>query len=183
MKKYIPITEQPYCCVPACIQMILLRRGIPLKSQEEIGYDLGLIVPQRYKKLFGKVRTGKRPKDGWGTQTGKLIYSLNNFFRKNRINLKEERSFLIKSKEIKEFLKKNLKDKDIIVCFDYKNLYHKQRDSRGHVSIIENIENDIVTLIDPEYRVPKYRKVSLEEISKAIESHGEENGGGFWVIS
>ena len=76
MKKYVPITEQPYCCVPACIQMILLRRGIPLKSQEEIGYNLGLIVPQRYKNLFGKVRTGKRPKDGWGTQTGKLIYSL-----------------------------------------------------------------------------------------------------------
>ena len=69
------------------------------------------------------------------------------------------------------------------MCFDYENLYHKQGDSRGHVSIIENIEDDIITLIDPKYRVSKYRKVSLEEISKAIESHGKEKGGGFWVIS
>lgn len=99
MKKYLPITEQPYCCVPACIQMILLRRNMRLISQEEIGYDLGLIVPQKYKSLFKKVQMGKKPKAGWGTQTGKPVYSINNFFRKNKINLKKNVSSLLDQKK------------------------------------------------------------------------------------
>lgn len=181
MKKYIPITEQPYCCVPACVQMILLRRNIPLISQEEIGYDMGLIVPKKDKKLFKKVRTGKKPKAGWGTQTAKSIYSINNFFRKNKINLNEKHFFLIKLKEILKFLQNELKDKDIIVCFNYKKLYN-QGESGGHVSIVENIKGNYVTLIDSEYGVPKYRKVSLKRISAAIKFHGNEKRAGFWVI-
>ncbi|MEK9135401.1 MAG: hypothetical protein AAB451_03885 [Patescibacteria group bacterium] len=183
MKKYIPITEQPYCCVPACIQMLLLRRKLPLKSQEEIGHDLGLIVPQKYRALFRKVRTGKKPKSGWGTQTGKWIYSVNNFFKKSKINLKEEFFFLTKPKEIKEFLKENLAKKDIIACFNYQRLYNKAGDATGHVSIIESIEENYLTLIDPVYDVPKYRRVSLKKLAEAIQLHGKEKRAGFWVIS
>lgn len=181
MKKYIPITEQRYCCVPACIQMILLKRNIPLKSQEEIGYDLGLIVPKRDKKLFKKVRTGKKPKAGWGTQTRKPAYSINSFFRKKKINLKERYYFLTEPKEIKRFLKENLNRKDIIACFNYRKLYNKGGNS-GHVSIVDSIKNNHITLIDPECQVPKYRKVSLKQLSRSIKFHGGERRAGFWVI-
>lgn len=162
--------------------MILLRRVIPLKSQEEIGYDLGLIVPKKDKKLFKKVRTGKKPKAGWGTQTEKITYSINNFFRKNQINLKEKCYFLIEQKEIKKFLRESLNDKDIIVCFNYKKLYNKGGNC-GHVSIIESIRGNYITLIDPEYKLPKYRKVSLKQLSTSIKFHGREKRAGFWVIS
>ena len=43
--RYTPITEKPYCCVPAVLQMIQQRRGFDFASQDEIGYQLGLIVP------------------------------------------------------------------------------------------------------------------------------------------
>ena len=155
---------------------------IPLKSQEEIGFDLGLTVPKKDKKLFQKVKTGKKPSAGWGTQVGKENYSINNFFKKNKINLKEEYIFLTKPKEIKKFLENNLKNKDVITCFNYKRLYDKGGNS-GHVSMVENIKGNYITLIDLVYKVPKYRKVSLEKISKAIESHGKIRRGGFWMIS
>ncbi len=183
MKKYIPLVQQRYCCVPACIQMVLLRRNIPPISQEEIGYDLGLIVPQKDKKLFCKVRIGKKPLAGWGTQVEKENYSINRFFKKNKINLKSEYVFLTEPKRIKKFLKENLRNKDIIVLFNYGKLYRGKEGDSGHVSIIENITGNHIVLIDPEYDVPKRRIVTLEKMSKAIESHGKEKGGGFWVIS
>lgn len=182
MKKYILLTQQPYCCVPACLQMILLKRGLPLISQEDIGYDLGLTVPGEDKKLFRRVRAGKKPNAGWGTRVGKEIYSINHFFNKNRINLKEEYVFLTRKEEIKGFLKENLGVNDIIVCFDYKTLYGIGENT-GHVSIIESLKRNDLTLIDPLYKVPKYRKVSLKKLSKAIEKHGKDKRGGFWIIS
>ena len=180
MKKYIPLTQQPYCCVPTCIQMILLRRNIPLLSQEEIGYHLGLIVPKKDKKLFQKVRTGKKPRAGWGTQINKKRYSINNFFKKNKINLKEKYLFIGEPEKIRKFLKENLKNKDIIACFEYGKLYNTKSNS-GHMSIVESIKGDYITLIEPGRNLPKHRKVSLEKLSKAIKSHQKKEGG-FWMI-
>ncbi|MCK5044877.1 hypothetical protein KAR26_04095 [Candidatus Parcubacteria bacterium] len=182
MKKYIPLVQQSHCCVPACIQMILLRRNIPLISQEDIGYNLGLIVSEKYKSLFQKVRTGKKPISGWGTQVGRSIYSINNFFKKHKIDLKENYFFLCEPEEIRKFLKENL-DKDIIVCYNYPKLYDKKVEVWGAVAIIENIKGDCITLIDPGYTLPKYRKVSLKKLSEAIKIHGEARRAGFWIIS
>ncbi len=42
---YEPITEKEYCCVPAVLQMIQARKGLSYDSQDEIGYQLGLMVP------------------------------------------------------------------------------------------------------------------------------------------
>jgi len=162
--------------------MILLKRGFPLISQEDIGYDLGLTVPKEDKKLFRRVRIGNKPNAGWGTQVGKEIYSINHFFNKNRINLKEEYVFLTGIKEITEFLEENLGIKDIIVCFNYKTLYGTG-ESTGHVSIIESLKGNDLILIDPSFRAPKYRKVSLQKLSKAIEKHGKDKRGGFWIVS
>jgi len=180
MKKYIPITQQSYCCVPACMQMVLLRRKIPLLSQEEIGWYLGLIVPRKDKWLFKKVRTGKKPRAGWGTQINKKQYSINNFLKKKKIKLREKEIFITEPEDIRKFLKKNLKNKDIIACFEYGKLYNTKSKS-GHVSIVEKIERNYITLIEPGADLPKYRKVSLRNLSKAIKSH-EKRKGGFWMI-
>jgi ribosomal protein S24E len=69
--------------------MVLLRRNIPLMSQEEIGYQLGLTVPKKMKKILPKARTGKKPIAGWGTQAQKPKHSINKFFERNNIKLKE----------------------------------------------------------------------------------------------
>ena len=36
--RYEPITEKPSCCVPAVLQMVLKRRGLPCMTQDEIGW-------------------------------------------------------------------------------------------------------------------------------------------------
>jgi hypothetical protein len=44
--RYVPLTQQKWCCVPTCIQMVMIKQGIPLQPAELIGYELGLIVPE-----------------------------------------------------------------------------------------------------------------------------------------
>jgi hypothetical protein len=180
--RYIPLTQQPYCCVPTCLQMVLLRRKQRMMSQEDIGYQLGLTVPKSKKRLLPKARTGKRPDAGWGTQVGKPQYSINRFFEINNIPLKEEYITLQQIGNIKEWIAEQMKeDRDILVCFNHGKLYGGN--AQGHVSIIDSIENDIVILIDPESNVPKYRKVKIDKLTKAIEFHAERTDrAGFWII-
>ncbi len=162
--------------------MVLLRRKLPMFSQEDIGRDLGLIVPKKYTTLLPFARTGKQPSAGWGTQVREKKYSLNNFFTKRKLSLNE--SFVPPSLivHVKEWIKKQIKDdSDIIVCFNYGALYGG--DGQGHVSILDSISRACVTLIDPGGNVLKYRSVSLKRLVEAMDVHGEKNRGGFWLIS
>jgi len=36
--RYIPFTQQPYWCTPTSIQIVMHKLGLPLVSQEELGY-------------------------------------------------------------------------------------------------------------------------------------------------
>src|SRR3989344_8462290 len=86
---YVPLTQQRMCCVPCAVQWVLLRRKLPIFTQEEIGKALELTVPPKYKPLFEKnIRTStKEPRRGWGSHTkgGAL---LNNFLKRNRVPLR-----------------------------------------------------------------------------------------------
>lgn len=83
--KYTPLTQQKWCCVPTCIQMVMLRHRIPLQPAELIGFQMGLVVPEKDKKYFwhpAKLGTGKKPPAGYGTQAGKKEFSPNAMFKK-----------------------------------------------------------------------------------------------------
>ncbi len=176
---YKPIKQKPYCCVPASIAMILNRRGINCGSQDEIGYFLGLIVPREKTSLFKKVRTGKKPGAGYGTQVSKKQYSINHYFQKNNIPLKERYFPPEKIGNIKKFIISNIrKNNDIIVCFNNKKLHGKG--DWGHVSLVQEITNEDVFLIDP----TKFKiKVKLSKLIEAMKYHGKKNRGGVWLIS
>jgi len=162
--------------------MILDRRKIAHGSQEEIGYELGLIVPKEVVPLFTKVRTGKRPAAGYGTQTGKKRYSIDNFFKKNNIALKKIFYPVDTITGVDRFIIEHLKKRhDIMVCFNNKIL-HGIGDY-GHICLIQGISRDIVTLIDSERNVPKKRKVKLSKLIEAIRYHGTDKQGGFWIVS
>lgn len=162
--------------------MILDRRKIIHGTQDEIGYELGLTVPKESAHLFTKVRTGKKPIAGYGTQIGKKQYSINNHFTKNNINLNETYFLIEQIPNIKKFIISNLEKKnDMIVCFNYKKLYGKG--DWGHVSLIQQIDEGIITLIDPEKDVPKKRKVELKKLIDSMSYHGKEKRGGFWLIT
>ncbi len=179
---YKPITQKPYCCVPACVSMILNRRKIKHGSQEEIGYELGLTVPKEDAHLFTKVRTGRKPAAGYGTQVGKKKYSISKYFLKNKISLKETYYPPEKIKDAKRFISDGLKNNnDIIACFDNNQLYVVG--DGGHVSLIESISGNLAVLIDPEKGAPKRRKVEISKLLTAMKKHGKKNRGGFWIIS
>ncbi len=177
---YKRIKQKPYCCVPACMKMILERRKIKNNSQDEIGYELGLIVPKEKADLFSKVRAGKKPKAGYGTQVNK--YPINKFFKKYKIQLQEKYFPLSKIKDIKKFIEDNLKQgNDMIVCFDNK-VAHGFGDY-GHVSLIQGIKENAITLVDPSKKMPARCKVALKKLIAAIKKRGVKHRAGFWVIS
>lgn len=173
ISRYSHITQQPFCCVPACMQMVLSRRNLPLFSQKYIGTELGLTL------------TGKKPSAGWGTQVDKQEYSINAFFRKHNLPLQEEYLPVSKLESIAEWAATQISgDNDILVCFNYGLLYeNKYQTGQGHVCILDSIEKENAILIDPEESNRKYRRVKLEKLIDSMKLHGENNRGGFWIIS
>jgi len=157
--KYILKIEKKYCCVPAVLQMIQRRRSFKYASQDEIGFQLGLIVPQEKAHLFTKVRTGLKPQAGWGTQTNKNQFSINKYFKRNKLPLKLIKYNPKKIKNIYNFIINNLQDNnDIIICYNSQLLFNSG--DIQHVSLIQEIKNDKLIIIDPAQNVPKGRKVT-----------------------
>ena len=72
-------------------------------------------------------------------------------------------------------------DNDLIVSFNNKKLYGTG--DYGHVSLVQDINNNIAILIDPENDVPNERKVKLQKLIDAIKYHSKKKRSGFWVIS
>jgi len=182
--KYNLKTEKEYCCVPAVLQMVQERRGLEFSSQEEIGYQLGLIVPKEKAHLFSKVRTGRIPKTGWGTQTSKKQYSINNYLIKNNLPLELTIYNVQEIKNVSEFVIQNLmNDNDIIICYNSQFLFDDG--DIEHVSLIQEIEteNDKLTIVDPAIGVPKVRKTKLSRLIRVLKSHEASMLIGFWIVS
>ena len=182
--KYNIKMEKPYCCVPAVLQMIQERRGLEFASQDEIGYQLGLIVPKEKAYLFSKVRTGRMPKTGWGTQTSKKQYSINHYFIKNNLPLKLTIYSVEAVENVSEFIIQNLlNDNDIIICFNSQLLFGDG--DVEHVSLIQEIdtENNEMTVIDPAIGVPKIRKTKFSRLIQVLKSHKTSKLCGFWIVS
>lgn len=185
--RYIPLTQQRYCCVPTCIQMVMYRRNILLVPAELLGYYLGLIIPKKELKLFWNARTGKKPSAGYGTQIDKKEYNPNTAFKKLGIPLQMKLKLIDEFENITSF--KNYletiqeKDKDVIICYDYGTLFNI-KSHNGHVCLIDRIymdKNDI-RMIDPWYLVSKWRIVKINKLFKAMKFHGAEKSGGFWEL-
>lgn len=168
---YKIIDQKPYCCVPACIQMILYRRNLDVIEQEDIGIDLGLVVPKEEKYNFKNVPAGRIPKEGYGTRINIKKYSLNEFFKKRNLPLVSMYSAVNDIENVPEYIGQNISlGNDLLVCFRSSN-------NSGHASLIEEIDDDIVTLVDPE---PKIKKVSSSNLIKSVKEHNQF--GGFWLI-
>ncbi|MDD5290936.1 MAG: hypothetical protein PHZ04_02360 [Patescibacteria group bacterium] len=174
--RYIPFTQQPWCCVPTCILMIMYRHHIPLISQELLGYYLGLIVPQKDRKYFWRVAVGKRPPAGYGTRSYLKIYEPNKALKRLKIPLEIKFHPIDKFKNINDFsdflIKAEKQNKDILACFNYKKLYGQGNDG-GHLSVVDRVylKGSKVRLIDPGGNEPKWRLVSITELKKAMEGH------------
>lgn len=181
--EYKHISQKPYCCVPACVQMILHRRKLPILLQTDIAYDLGIILPPKDRHLLPKSYKGSKPKAGWGTRINLKKYSLAAFFKRQGYSLQETyysaKRFNSK-KQFKKFLSDNLKEKnDLLICFNYPSLY-RMKGSWGHASLIEEAKKKYVVLRDPNPKHKDARKVLLNDLLTVLKNH---HNGGIWVIS
>jgi hypothetical protein len=183
--RYVPLTQQPYCCVPTCIQIVMAKRRIPLISQEEIGYYLGLTVPKKDSKYFYSARIGKMPKAGYGTQIYKKKYSLNRAFNRLGIRLKASYKLIDDFRTIDTFKKylKSIEKLDVLACFDYGALYNTDY-HHGHVCVVDKVylNKHSVRLIDPEHNVPKWRTVTIRKLFESMKEHGTGKSAGFWEL-
>lgn len=184
--KYIPLTQQRWCCVPTCIQIVMLRYNIPLISAELIGYELGLIVPRIGVKLFWNPRTGRKPKSGFGTQKDKPQYGPNKFFKKYNIPFKMRWDLISKFKDYRSFLNylnEIQETQNILICFDWGTLF-KSKYHGGHVCLIDKIymEKELIRIVDPEQNAPKWRIIKMKKLFEAMKFHTNKNSGGFWEI-
>jgi len=186
--RYIPLTQQKSCCVPTCIQMVMLRHDISLMPAEELGYYLGLIVHPDKADLFYNVRTSKKkPPAGYGTRIYDPRFRPNKVFKKLHLPM----SLTIKPiskfnspREVQEYLKTaESNDKDILLCFNHGALINDPSKDRGHVCVFDRLIRNNIRIIDPSPDQPKWRSVSVNKMFRAMRKHGEKRSGGFWELS
>lgn len=187
--RYIPLSQQPYLCVPTCIQMVMYRNGIPLIPAEEIGYHLGLTVPPNVAKSFYQPRISEEPpvNSGYGTQIQTSQYDPNRAFEELGIPLQftKKLSSLIKNVDemMNELLRLEDTDIDVLFCFNAGVLYSGEyRAFTGHVVVFDRIIDGKIRLVDPDATQPKWRTVKASTLFDAIQAHGDENFGGIWYL-
>ncbi len=180
--KYKHVSQKPYGCVPACVQMILWRRKILKPPLADIAYDLGIVLPPGNRHLWPKSDGGRKPKAGWGTRLNLKKYSLPQFFKRRNYPLQatfRPAEKLKSTKQFKKFLSENIKkSNDLLVCFNYPKLYHLAG-SWGHASLVERANQKYVNLRDP---IPQYqaaRRILPTDLLAALKNHYR---GGIWVI-
>ena len=191
--RYIPFSQQPYCCVPTSIQMVMYRHGIPLIPAEELGYYLGLTVPKEASKFFWHVRTGKRLKSsfrpiaGYGTQIYERGYEPNKVFKKLGIPLTMELKPIEYFKKFSEFLEYlsilSHHDFDVLMCFHHGTLVNDKTKDNGHVVVLDKIylKDNTIRFVDPT-RGPKWKIVTMKKMYNAMKAHANGKIAGFWEL-
>lgn len=178
--KYLKVTQKDYCCVGACLEMILKRHGITDYDQERIAYELGLIVPPHLASNFRYARTGKKPSAGYGTQIQEPQYSIGHFFKKHNLHFAQKYYYITSIKEAEKFLNRN-NEQDILIIAHCGTLYGSPDADWGHAVLLDHINGDQVTI--QENSSKKDREIiALSQLLCAIETHGQKNGAGFYLI-
>lgn len=189
--RYIPLTQQNSCCVPTCIQMVMLRNSIPLLSAEELGYHLGLTIHPSRAHLFYNARVSEvRPPAGYGTQISQPKFFPNRVFKKFGIPLKMSWLLIDRFKTLESF-KEYLREvessgNDVLLCFDWLSLFDPQNtDHWGHVCVLDRVylDKNELRMINPSPDQPKWNTVRINTMYEAMKFHGKEKSGGFWQLA
>lgn len=185
--RYIPFTQQPSCCVPTSIQMIMYRNDIPLIPAEELGWHLGLTVKPERENLFYKARVSDTPPpSGYGTQIYNSEYEPNKIFKKLGIPLTFEFkpvSGFSDDKQLADFISKiEAEDMDALLCFNHGALVDNPEKDWGHVCVFDRVLNDEIRIVDASPEHPKWRNVKISKMFGAMQKHGVAKSAGVWVF-
>lgn len=144
--------SRDFLCVPACINMILRRRGLTAFDQLELAVELGLVVPSERAADFPGARVSDEEQE-WGVHPQQPQYSLRGFLLRQEMPL--EHKFIhwreVPSSAHIDFVVSHLDaGNDVIVGFDYKVVFSAGGHS-GHVSLVlsSNPMTETMELLDP----------------------------------
>lgn len=184
--RYEHISQKPYCCVPACVQMILKRRRLRKSPcQADIAYDLGVQLPRGAKHLLPRYHKGNPKTGGGGTRIRIKKYSLGRFFKQRGYALGVKHYLgtgFLSEDQFRNFLKENRRlNNDILVCYNAPILTCMEG-TWGHASLIESVRGDHVILRDPSPWQKAGRRIPLGLLFSALQRYGHYIGG-VWVIS
>jgi hypothetical protein len=184
--RYIPFTQQDYCCVPTSIQMIMYRNNIPLIPAEELGYHLGLTVPPDAANLFYKPRVAATPPStaGYGTQIYNPDYEPNKIFKKLGIPLVFDKKLADELQDeddlLDELRKIESEGTDALLCFNHGVIRGQYQPNSGHVVVFDRVIDGKIRIVDASWKHPKWRLVEPSLLLDAIKQHGNKNSGGVW---
>ena len=186
--RYVPFTQQAYCCAPTCIQMVMYKNKIPLVPAEVIGYRLGLVVPPSDARLFYNARTSEEaPVAGYGTRIQLEEFSPNKAFHDLGIPLEmvvNDIAGFGSAGEVLEFLRKAEEgNRDVLLCFNHGALVDDPSRDWGHLVLFDRIVAGKLRIIDPSPSHPKWRLVEPEKMFLALKKHGEKpTAAGLWEL-
>lgn len=177
---YIHEHSSSLMCVPACLNMILSRRGFLKHSQSELAYELGLTVPQDMSEMYPGAKVS-RIKTEWGVHPQSREHSLSGLLDKLNVPLCYQFISVneIVSSEVESFMFENLlRGNDIIVGYSYRSVFG-DGENVGHVSLISDVikAQGKVHLVDPE--IPETREVSVSSLLKGV----KDKHDGFWLFA
>lgn len=186
--RYVPFTQQDYCCVPTSILMIMYRNGLPLIPAEELGYHLGLTVPPEDAHLFYKARVADTPPSsaGYGTQISEPAYEPNKVFKELSIPLSFSQKLASELDSDTDLLAAlravEQNDDDALLCFNHGVIRGEYKPFTGHVVVFDRVIDGKVQIVDASWKHPKWRLVEPKLLFEAIKKHDNKNAGGIWYF-
>lgn len=188
--RYEPIAQKEYCCVPACIQMIMQKHSLDYPTQDELAYHLGVVVPPEMAHLLNPVAVGTGPESGNGTQLLDPKYEFNTVA--DRLGLGIHMRYIqpaqFSATSLLEYFKSAERtDADVIVCYDFKTRYGIEP-LVGHVNLFDRITDneDPIRFIEPQatpgYEDYLWRHANAATLLGAMQAHDRWMGG-VWEIT
>jgi hypothetical protein len=167
----------------------MYRHGIPLRSAEEIGYHLGLVVPPDRSNLFRNVKTAvDAPAAGYGIQIHLAEYEPNAAFDRMGIPSSFSVEPIKNVPSAKELLQRlcahEKDDHDVLVAFNLGALLGESDfDEAHHACVFDRIVDGRIRLIDPSFYAPKWRVFDAEQLFLAMQKHVSSDWGGIWLLT
>jgi hypothetical protein len=167
----------------------MYRNNIPLRSAEEIGYHLGLVVSPERTELFCNVRTAtEKPAAGYGIQMHLPEFEPNAAFARMSIPLHfavEPIKDFSSANELLERLRAiESGELDALVAFNLETLLDDSSlNGAHHACVFDRIIDGKVRLIDPSFYAPKWRTFDIEQLFLAMQKHVSSDWGGIWLLT
>jgi len=180
--RYVPLTQQPSCCVPTCIQMVMYKEGIPLVPAEEIGYHMGLVVLPEKGELFFKPHTAEEaPPTGYGIQKmpDAAFEALGIPLTCNVRPIKE---FSTPAELLSELMKIEASNGNALLCFNYGGLIGDCLKDWGHNCVFDRVIDGQIRMIDPSPQQPKWRMVPVVKMFNGMKRRGVKIAAGIWIL-